>query len=317
MDHQTRRGIQSGIAAFGIWGLLTLYWKQLDGFNAVELIGWRLVMMTVVMVAVVAAASLTGRDTGEGGGDEPATAPWRLVTEIITQPRVLAIVAISSVLLTVNWTTYVFAVLNDQVVETALGYFLAPLGTMVIGIVILGETLTPLRRLAVGLAVAAVIILTWSYGQVPWLALIIAGTFSLYGLVKRRSPLSPVTGLTAEGLILLIPAIGIIFWGFARPDATIVDASGTQWAFLLGTGVATAAPLLLFTRAARSVPFTILGPLNYLVPIINFTLGWLVFDEPMPTGRLIGFVLVWLALVAVTVDTLRPRTVTAELSAVR
>jgi chloramphenicol-sensitive protein RarD len=315
MDQQTRRGIQSGIAAFGIWGLLTLYWKQLEGFNAVELIGWRLVMMTVVMVAVVAVSSVFSRTpTGDNGS---ATAPWRLVTEIISQPRVLAIVAVSSVLLTINWTTYVYAVLSDQVVETALGYFLAPLGTLAIGIVVLGETLTPLRRIAAGLAVAAVVILTWSYGQIPWLALIIAGTFSLYGLVKRRSPLSPVTGLTAEGLILLIPAIAIIIWGFARPSATIGEASATQWAFLLGIGIATAVPLLLFTRAARSVPFTILGPLNYLVPIINFSLGWLVFSEPMPASRLVGFVLVWTALIAVTVDTVRPRPTPAGLTVVR
>ena len=315
MDQQTRRGIQSGIAAFGIWGLLTLYWKQLEGFNAIELIGWRIAMMTVVMVGVVAVSSLFSRAPSDG--ETAVTAPWRLVTEIISQPRVLVIVAVSSVLLTINWTTYVYAVLSDQVVETALGYFLAPLGTLVIGIVVLGETLTPLRRIAAGLAVAAVLILTWSYGQVPWLALIIAGTFSLYGLVKRRSPLSPVTGLTAEGLILLIPAMAIITWGFARPAATIGDASTTQWAFLLGTGIATAVPLLLFTRAARSVPFTVLGPLNYLVPIINFTLGWLVFNEPMPASRLVGFVLVWLALIAVTIDTVRPRPTPAEMALVR
>ncbi len=315
MDRQTRRGIQSGIAAFGIWGLLTLYWKQLEGFNAIELIGWRIAMMTVVMVGVVAVSSLFSRAPSDG--ETAVTAPWRLVTEIISQPRVLVIVAVSSVLLTINWTTYVYAVLSDQVVETALGYFLAPLGTLVIGIVVLGETLTPLRRIAAGLAVAAVLILTWSYGQVPWLALIIAGTFSLYGLVKRRSPLSPVTGLTAEGLILLIPAMAIITWGFARPAATIGDASTTQWAFLLGTGIATAVPLLLFTRAARSVPFTVLGPLNYLVPIINFTLGWLVFNEPMPASRLVGFVLVWLALIAVTIDTVRPRPTPAEMALVR
>ncbi len=315
MDQQTRRGIQSGIAAFGIWGLLTLYWKQLEGFNAIELIGWRLVMMTVVMVAVVAVSSVSSR--ASTGDNRSATPPWRLVTEIISQPRVLAIVAVSSVLLTINWTTYVYAVLSDQVVETALGYFLAPLGTLAIGIIVLGETLTPLRRIAAGLAVAAVVILTWSYGQIPWLALIIAGTFSLYGLVKRRSPLSPVTGLTAEGLILLVPAIAIIIWGVARPSATIGDASATQWAFLLGTGIATAVPLLLFTRAARSVPFTILGPLNYLVPIINFSLGWLVFNEPMPASRLVGFVLVWTALIAVTVDTVRPRPTPADLTMVR
>jgi len=294
----TSAGIRAGIAAFAIWGALTVYWKQLDRFGAVELIGWRIAMMTVFMVIL-----------------STVTRGWQPVLAALANPRRAAAVALASILLTVNWTTYVYAVVNDQIVETALGYFLAPLGTMAIGVVILRERLTPLRWLAAGFALIAVAVLTISYGQIPWLAIIIGLTFAFYGLVKRNSPLTAIEGLNAEGLVLFIPALIIIFVSGFSPTSIVSSASGIDWLLVLGTGVATAVPLLLFSAAAQVVPFTILGPLNYLVPIINFTLGWVVYSEPMPTSRLIGFVLVWFALIAVTLDTLRRATVETPMPA--
>lgn len=285
MDDATGRGIRAGIAAYVLWGLLTVYWKQLDGFAPFELIGWRVAMAAVVMVIVV---STRGR--------------WAPVLDALRRPRLLARLAFAGALLTVNWTLYVHAVVSDQIIETALGYFLAPLGTMTIGVVVLGERLTPLRWAAVAAAVAAVIVLTVSYGSTPWIAIGIAASWSVYGLAKRRVPLSPVESLTGETLVLLLPALGVIAWSLTRAGDVVEQATPVEWVLVAGTGVVTAVPLLLFSIAARSVPFTVLGPLNYLVPLINFALGWAVYGEPVPAARFAGFVLVWLALVAITVE---------------
>ncbi len=276
------------MAAYVIWGSLTVYWKQLTDFHPVELIGWRMAMAAIVMAAVI---SVRGR--------------WPAIAAVVREPRLLARVALAGILLTVNWTTYVWAVVNDQIIETALGYFLAPLGTIAIGVLVLGERLDPAKRLAIVFAVAAVVVLTVSYGRVPVAALVIAGSWSVYGLAKRRVPLGPVESLASETFALMPVAVAIVLWGAARADGVPAIAQGIDWVFLAGTGVITAVPLLLFAVAARSVPFTLLGPLNYLVPIINFLLGWLLYGEPLPVSRAIGFGLVWCALVIVTIDTVR------------
>lgn len=288
MDPSQLRGVRAGIAAYTLWGLLTVYWKQLAAFDAFELIGWRMAMAALVMAVIV---SLRRR--------------WPALRAVLGDRRLMARLAWSGCLLTVNWTMYVWAVVTDQIVETALGYFLAPLGTIAIGVVVLGERLTPLRWVAVGFATAAVVVLTVSYGRIPFIALVIAATWSTYGLAKRRVPLSPVESLAGETLLLLAPAVGLVTWGATRTDGIPATAGTGDWLLIAGTGVVTAAPLLLFSVAARSVPFTVLGPLNYLVPVINLALGWLVYGEPMPMSRFVGFVLVWFALVAVAIDTAR------------
>ena len=282
------RGVRAALAAYLVWGLLTVYWKQLTDFDAFELIGWRVAMSAIVMGIVV-----TVRHR------------WPVLGQVLRDPRLLGRVAAASVLLTVNWAAYVWAVVNDRVIETALGYFLAPLGTMAIGVLVLGERLSPLKRLAAVFATGAVVVLTVSYGEVPIVALLIAATWSLYALSKRKVPLTPIESLAGETMVLLLPALGVIAWGAAQADGVPATASNVEWMFLAGTGVVTAVPLLLFAFAAQRVPFTVLGPLNYLVPIINFLLGWLVYDEDMPPSRFVGFVLVWFALGAVTLDTVR------------
>ena len=288
MDDQTLKGIRAGLLAFLIWGFLVIYWKALSDFDAIELIGWRIIMMTLVMTAVI---------TIRRG--------WTPVIAALRTPRIVGQSAIAGILLAVNWSTFLYAVATDHVVETALGYFLAPLGTMAIGVLVLRERLTPLRWAAIVFAVIAVAILTISYGHIPWMALVIAISFSLYGLAKRNIPLAPTESLTAEGLVLVVPAIILVAVWSTRSMSVVPTATPLEWVLVLGTGLATAIPLLLFARAAQTVPFVILGPLNYLVPIINFTLGWLVYGESMPASRLAGFVLVWFALVAVTIDTVQ------------
>ncbi len=276
--------------AYTLWGLLTLYWKQLAGLDALELIGWRVSTAGLVMALVV---TVLGR--------------WSTVTGALRTPSNLGRITLASVLLTVNWTTYVWAVVNDRVIETALGYFLAPLGTIGLGVIVLGERMTPLKRASVACAMLAVLVLTVSYGRMPWVALVLATTWSWYGLTKRRVPLDPIESLTSELLVLFVPAVALVGLGWLRADGIPAEAGGADWLLLLGTGAITALPLLLFAFAAQRVPFTLLGPTNYLVPLINFLLGWLVFGEPLPASRLIGFGLVWIALVLVTIDTVRDR----------
>jgi chloramphenicol-sensitive protein RarD len=291
VDRRELSGLRAAVVAYVLWGLLTIYWKQLTGLDAVELIGWRVATAATAMAAVV---TMLGR--------------WPTVVGAFSDTRLLPRIALASMLLTVNWTTYVWAVVNDRVIETALGYFLAPLGTMALGVTLLGERLTPLKRASIGCAGAAVIVLTVSYGRVPWVALVLAASWSWYGLTKRRVPLDPIESLTSELLVLSVPAVALVAVGWFRAEGIPSQASGVDWALLLGTGAITALPLLMFAYAAQRVPFTLLGPANYLVPLINFLLGWLAFGEDLPLRRVVGFGLVWVALVLVTIDMVRRRT---------
>jgi chloramphenicol-sensitive protein RarD len=287
VDAEQRRGLEAAIVAYVMWGMLTLYWKELGDFDPVELVGWRISTAALVMTAVLL---LTGR-----------VANLRLLLDRGT----LASVVAASLLLTVNWSTYVWAVANDHVIDTALGYFLAPLGTMAVGVFLLGERLTPLKKASIAFAIGAVIMLVASYGAMPWVALLLAVSWTSYGFVKRRVALDPVTSLTGELLVLVVPAIAIVVARFGSTDGVPKEASHRELLLVLGTGVITATPLLLFAFAAKRVPFTILGPANYLIPVTNFLLGWLIFDEALPPSRVAGFVLVWCALILATVDMVR------------
>ena len=208
----------------------------------------------------------------------------------------------ASLLLTLNWGSYVWAVTNDRVIETALGYFIAPLATMAIGVFVLKEQPTGAQRAAFGLAAIAVVILTISYGRPPWIAILIAGTWSLYGLAKRRVPLGAVDSLAGETFTLFVPAVlAVVAFSFGT-SSVAQSADTSEWVLVLGTGLVTAVPLMLFAAAAQSIPFTLLGPLNLLVPVINFGLGSMLYDEPMPLDRFVGFGFVWVALVVVMWD---------------
>lgn len=287
MDRQ-RAGIVAGLVAYTVWGLLTLFWKQLHRFNAFELIGWRITASAVIMAVVLT-----------------ATRRWGHLRVLRHDLRLLARVALAAVLLTVNWTSYVWAVVHDHVLETALGYFIAPLTTVMVGVVLLHETLRPAQKFALSLGAAAVVVLTVSYGSVPWLALIIAASWTTYGYLKAQVPLSPTESMAAESFVLLVPALVLAVLMASRADSIPSSASGTELGFALFTGVATVVPLMLFAFAAHRVPLSILGPMQYIVPSMNFVIGWLVYGESMPPARLFGFSLVWAGLAVLTVDSAR------------
>jgi chloramphenicol-sensitive protein RarD len=274
-----------GLSAYVLWGLLTIYWKALGNFPALELIGWRVLASVGILVVVLGA---TGRlRTLRARTSDPALR-WRIVA--------------AALLLSVNWTAYVYAVVADHVIETALGYFMAPIGTMLLGVFVLHERLRRAQQAALVLAVAAVGVLTFSYGQVPVIALLLAVTWSLYGLLKKQVPLSALEGLASETFVLVVPAAALVVWGSSRADSVINTATAGQWILLALSGVVTTVPLVLFAGAARRVPLTILGPMQYSVPTINFLLGWLVYGENLPPARVAGFALVWVGLVVPTFD---------------
>lgn len=287
-DNRERNGVRVGIAAYLIWGLLTIYWKQLSAFDALELIGWRMLTAAVVTVMIT---------TVRGS--------WPAINVAFHSKAIIGRLMLAALLLTANWGSYVWAVVNDRVIETALGYFIAPMATMAIGVFVLGERPNNAQRVAFGCASIAVVILTVSAGQPPWISLVLAATWSCYALSKRNIPLGAIDSLTGETLVLFLPALGLVFALSSRSGSAVDIASGTEWAFLLGTGLITAVPLMLFASAAQSIPFTLLGPLNLLVPVINFGLGWAIYDEPMPLNRLIGFAFVWMALIVVMTDRVR------------
>ena len=276
------------MAAFVLWGLLTIYWKQLSGLDAVELIAWRMFTAAIVMAAVT-----TVRGT------------WPAIIAAFRSRATVVRLILAALLLTANWGSYVWAVINDRVIETALGYFIAPLGTMAIGVLVLGELATRAQKIAFGCVAVAVVILTMGAGHPPWISLVLAATWSSYALSKRNMPLGAIDSLTGETFVLVLPAAMALIVLAGRSSSAVNTASGTDWVLLLGTGLITAIPLMLFASAAKSIPFMLLGPLNLIVPVINFGLGWVMYNEPMPLNRLIGFAFVWLALLVVMTDRIR------------
>jgi chloramphenicol-sensitive protein RarD len=281
-------GIVAGVAAYLVWGALTLYWRHLEDFDAVELIGWRVICSAAIMAIVLSVGHR-----------------WQHLRPILIDRRLLGSVVLCALFLTINWTTYVWAVVHDHVIETALGYFLAPLGTMAVGVIVLHEKLSRAQEFVFVLALVAVGILTFSYGHVPWLALIIAASWVVYGYLKKHVPLTPVESMAAESFIVVVPAILAVTVLARRATSIPHTASTAQFILVLCSGLATIVPLTLFAYAAQRMPLTVIGPLNYIVPTINFCLGWLVFHEELPPSRVVGFALVWVGLVIATVDAAR------------
>jgi chloramphenicol-sensitive protein RarD len=286
-----RRGVLAGASAYVIWGLLTIYWKQLRDFNAFELIGWRIIWSAIVMAITLSAMHR-----------------WSIVAEVLRDRRLLGRVTLTGMVLTVNWTVYVWAVVHGNVIETALGYFIAPLGTMAVGVVVLHERLRTAQRIAITFAIAAIVVITASYGRVPWLALVIAATWTVYAYLKKQVPLTAVDSMAAETFVMLAPAITVAAVFAARATSVPSSATTSELLLVACSGLATVVPLTLFAFASRRVPLSVLGPMQYVVPTTNFLLGWLAYHEDLPRERVVGFVLVWVGLLLASIDTARRAT---------
>ena len=280
-----RTGIAYGLGAYITWGFLTIYWKFLKDFNAFELIGWRIITSAIVLLAILM-----------------YNKQLRNLVIALREPQVRLRVALASILLSVNWTTYVWAVVHDHVLETALGYFIAPIFTMMIGFIVLREPIRTSHRLVIGLATIAIVILTFSYGQLPWRALLIATSWSCYGYLKKQVKLTSLESLSGEVVALVLPAFVLVLITFNRTDSVPNTANLAEWILVLLTGLMTALPLLMFGAASRRVRLSVLGPMQYLVPTFNFLLGWLAYNEELNTTKLLGFAFVWVGLAIFFVD---------------
>jgi len=280
-----RVGVTLGFSAYFIWGLLTLYWKALKEFDAFELIGWRIVTSAIILVAAML-----------------ATRRFFPLLQTLRNTRLVARIGLASVLLTINWTTYVWAVVNKHVLEVALGYFIAPVFTIVVGVFVLREKLSTRQRIAVGFAVSGIAVLTIAYGRVPWIALVIASSWTTYGYLKKQISLPPLESLTAEVLLLFVPAALFVAYTWSGAGSVPTTAGALAIVLVLFTGVITAVPLLMFAGASQRTPLTIIGPMQYVVPTTNFLLGWLLFNEEVTKAKLSGFVLIWICLAVVLYD---------------
>jgi chloramphenicol-sensitive protein RarD len=282
-----RIGYAYGTAAYLCWGLFPLYWRLLRPSSAIEILAHRIVWACLFVLAVVL-----------------ATRSWRRASGL-TRPRTLGLIALAAMLIAVNWGVYIYGVNNDRVVETSLGYFINPLVTVLLGVVVLRERLSPAQWCAIGVGAVAVGVLTVDYGHVPVLALILACTFGLYGLIKNRLAVPAANGLLVESAVLAVPALGFLVVLGARNDATVGGISTGHTVLVVLSGAVTAIPLLLFAGAASRIPLSAIGLLQYLAPILQLACGVLVLGEPMPPARLAGFALVWLALALFTWDGIR------------
>jgi chloramphenicol-sensitive protein RarD len=284
----SQAAIAQSLSVYFLWGALTLYWKELHGFDPFELIGWRIASSVLVLVVVMLA---TGR-----------LVP---LLRSLRSPQLFLRIALASVLLTINWATYVWAVVNDHVIETALGYFIAPILTIVVGVFVLHEKLRTIQRVAVSFAIGGIVVLTIAYGRVPWIALIIATSWTFYAYLKKKVPLQPLESLTAEVIVLAIPAFIYLYTTWSNVDSVRNTATSMEWVFVAFTGVITAVPLLMFASASQRTPLTILGPMQYIVPTMNFLIGWLMFDELLTSSKVAGFSLIWVCLALVLTDLFR------------
>src|SRR3954464_2629118 len=284
------RGALYGIGAYGLWGVFPLYFRLLERSGALEVVLHRVLWSLLVCLAVVAVVR-----------------GWGELRAVLAVPRQVVILGVGAVLLALNWGVYVYAVNSGQVVQASLGYYINPLVTVLLGVLVLREQLRRLQWVAVGVGALAVAVLTAAYGRPPLIALTLAVSFGLYGLIKNRvgASVGALASLTTETLVLAPVAAALLVWLEVRGEGHFGDDPPWQGLLLASVGVATVVPLLFFAAAARRVPLSTIGLLQYLTPTLQLLCGVLLLGEHMSAPRWAGFGLVWVALVVLTVDTLR------------
>lgn len=285
---EVRRGFLFGLGAYTIWGFFPLYIRLLLPSTAMEILAHRVVWS----VAFIAIAIAVARE-------------WALLRPLLRQPKTLAGLSGAAALVAINWGAYIYGVNAGRVVETSLGYFILPLVSMLLGVTVLRERPRPAQWAALGVGAVAVAVLTINYGRLPYIALSLAFSFGVYGLVKKHLALPATPGLLVESVVLALPAVVYLGWLSWRGESTFGHISVWHTLLLILLGAASAVPLLLFAGAANRLSLTTLGILQYTAPILQLGSGLLIFHEPMPPVRLAGFMLVWLALAVFTVDAVR------------
>lgn len=285
----TSKGIMTAFAAFAIWSAFPLYFKQLSDYEPFEIIGHR-VMWTFVCIFVVLAM----------------TRRWDWIRELREKPSILFITFVSGILIATNWLTYVWAVSENQLLAASLGYFICPLIGILMSMIFLKERLRPLQWIAVGLALLSVIIQVILLGSLPWVSLVIAGTFSIYGIMQRRTPLKALDGLFIE-TVLLVPFFIWWFWQAGVSSSHLSFWFSSDIWLLMLAGPITLVPLLLFNKSTKQVAYSILSFMNYMTPSLIFCLAVFYYHEPFDIQRLMVFGLIWIALFIFSVDLWRHR----------
>jgi chloramphenicol-sensitive protein RarD len=282
-----KRGLLYGAAAYVLWGVFPLYFPLLEPAGTAEILAERMAWSLVTMLIVL-------RFSGGFAG----------VRAILANRRQFGLLAAAAALIAVNWGTYIYGVNSGHVVETSLGYFINPLFTILLGVLVLGERLRPAQWVAVAIGALAVLVIAVDYGHPPWIALILAFSFGMYGFCKKQANVGAVDSLAVETGVQLVPALIAIAVIGAQGDLVFGTRPATS-ALLAGLGLVTVIPLLFFAASTRRLPLSILGLLQYLAPVLQFAVGVGIRHEPLPAAELAGFCLVWVALVVLTVDGLR------------
>ena len=281
-------GILLGSSAYVLWALFPFYFEAINEVSIVEIIANRIIWSFVFLCIVI---TLTRR--------------WYVIRTAFTDKRSLALLTVAAVFLAANWSTYVFSIVTNNALASSLGYFITPLAVVALGVIVLKEKLRRAQWIAVGIALLAVVVITLSYGAVPWIAIILAISWSIYGYIKKHLNYPAVESVAVEATVLLPVAIIILVVMGLNHTATLFSGQLNMVGLLMLAGPVTAIPLMLFAGSATRVPLTVLGVLEYITPVGLFIIGLVFFHEEMSPERWIGFSLIWVALVIFTVDELR------------
>jgi len=279
-----KKGILYGIGAYAFWGFFPIYWKLLHHVPAIQLIGHRIIWSFLLLFIVIL-----------------FTKQWKDFRATVNA-RVLRIYTVAAILIGINWLMYVWAVNHEFIVETSLGYFINPLLSVLMGVIFFKERLRLAQWIPVVLAALGVSYLTLVYGRLPYIALSLAFSFGLYGLVKKLSPLGSLYGLTIETGILFVPALGYLLFTQMNSTAAFLHTGSMSDLLMVGAGVVTTIPLLMFASAARSIPLWVVGLLQYIAPTLQFIIGVFIYKEAFSYHQLIGFGIVWTALIVFLVE---------------
>jgi chloramphenicol-sensitive protein RarD len=275
-----KKGTWYAIGAYTTWGLFPVYWKLLHHVPALQLIGHRIIWSFFTLIILIL-----------------CTRQWIDFRSSVALSSVFRIYCVAAILIGVNWLTYVWAVNADHIVETSLGYFINPLLSVLLGVIFLHEHLRPRQWIAIGLAAAGVLFLTIVHGSIPWIALTLAFSFAFYGLVKKTAPLGSLYGLTLETGILLFPALLYLFISDVNGTGAFFHTGTTADILMAGAGIVTTIPLLMFASAARRIPLSLIGILQYISPTLQFLIGVLIYRESFTYIQFIGYAIVWFALI--------------------
>ena len=279
------KGILAGIGAYILWGLFPIYWRLLEEVPAIEILANRMVWS----FAFVAILLTVQKD-------------WHWLREVSRNRKTMLTYTLAAILLSVNWFTYIWAVNAGYVIEASLGYFINPLVNFLLGVIFLGEKLRGGQVAAVVLAGLGVVYLTVSYGSLPWISLVLAFTFGMYGLIKKTARLESMHGFSLETMVLFLPALFFLLYRESSGVGTFVQLGAVVTLLLVLSGPVTSIPLLLFGYSARRIPLSMLGFIQYIAPTLQFLLGVFVFAEPFPPARMVGFSIIWMALLVYTLE---------------